>query len=58
MKEQVRKYAETLIKRPFVARYNAYTQSIEVLDTKDKLLRYGSNIRGEMSRLISAIEKV
>ncbi len=58
MKEQVRKYAETSIKRPFTARYNALTQSIEVFDTKDKILRYAVNIRGELSRLISAIEKI
>ena len=58
MKEQVRKYAETSIKRPFAARYNALTQSIDVFDTKDKILRYAVNIRGEVSRLISAIEKI
>ena len=58
MKEQVRKFAETELKRPMVLRYNALTQGIEVLDTKDKVKRYASNIRGEMSRLVSAIEKL
>jgi phenylalanine-4-hydroxylase len=57
MKEQVMRYAETSMKRPFIARYNALTQSIEVLDSKDRILRYAINIRSEVSRLISALEK-
>ena len=57
MKDQVIKYAEKSMKRPFIARYNALTQSIDVLDSKDRVLRYAVNIRGELSRLISAIEK-
>ncbi|TPX58199.1 prephenate dehydratase [Powellomyces hirtus] len=56
MKEQVRDYAATM-QRPFAVRYNALTESVEVLDTKDKTLRYAQNIKGELMRLISAIEK-
>ncbi|KAJ3213622.1 hypothetical protein HK099_007271 [Clydaea vesicula] len=41
MKEQVIDYASEL-KRPFTVRYNGLTQSIEVLDTKEKLMRYAN----------------
>jgi phenylalanine-4-hydroxylase len=57
MKEQVREFGRSM-KRPFVVRYNAITQSIEVLDTKDKLLRYAHNIGSELNRLVSALEKM
>ncbi|KAI8823529.1 Biopterin-dependent aromatic amino acid hydroxylase-domain-containing protein [Fimicolochytrium jonesii] len=58
MKEQVRDYATDSIDRPFVPRYNALTESIEVLDTKDKTVRHAQNIKGELTRLISAVEKL
>ncbi|KAJ3081632.1 hypothetical protein HK102_002224 [Quaeritorhiza haematococci] len=57
MKEQVRDYASSL-NRPFTVRYNALTQSIEILDTKDKVMRYAQNIRGDLTRLIAAIDKI
>jgi phenylalanine-4-hydroxylase len=56
MKEQVRDYAIDM-DRPFTVRYNALTQSIEVLDTKDILVRFANGIRGDMGRLVSALEK-
>ncbi|KAJ3147529.1 hypothetical protein HDU89_005352 [Geranomyces variabilis] len=58
MKEQVRDYAATHIHRPFAVRYNALTESVEVLDTKDKTLRYAQNLRAELGRLIGAIERM
>ena len=57
MKDEVREYAATL-QRPFAVRYNAYTQSIEVLDSKDKLIRLSSVIKGDLSALMSALEKM
>lgn len=56
MKDQVKDYALKL-KRPFAAHYNALTQSIEVLDTHDKIIRYAGVIREDLTRLVSAIEK-
>ncbi|KAJ3343646.1 hypothetical protein HDU93_007527 [Gonapodya sp. JEL0774] len=57
MKEQVRSYANRL-SRPFSLRYNAYTETIEVLDEKEGLIRYCNNIRGDLSRLAEAIEYI
>lgn len=56
MKEQMRDYAQDM-KRPFTLRYNALTQNIEVLDTKEKLVRYGVGIKSELDRLITALTK-
>ncbi|KAJ3257904.1 hypothetical protein HK103_004195 [Boothiomyces macroporosus] len=57
MKDEVKEFA-TSLNRPFAVNYNALTQSIEVLDTKDKVLRYAAAIKGDMTRLISAIDKI
>ncbi|KAJ3321477.1 hypothetical protein HDV06_004146 [Boothiomyces sp. JEL0866] len=57
MKDEVKEFA-TSLNRPFAVNYNALTQSIEVLDTKDKVLRYASAIKGDMTRLLSAIDKI
>ena len=46
------------MQRPFVVRYNALTQSIEVLDSKDKVARLAQTIKGDVSRLAAAIEKL
>ncbi|KAI8608272.1 hypothetical protein BC830DRAFT_1173734 [Chytriomyces sp. MP71] len=43
--------------RLFQVRDNPLTEAIEASDNKDKLLRYASNIRGDLARLSSAIEK-
>lgn len=56
MKEQVREFAYGM-SRPFTIRYNGLTESIEVLDTKDKIIRYSQQIRGELDRLITALGK-
>ncbi|RKP09150.1 Biopterin-dependent aromatic amino acid hydroxylase-domain-containing protein [Thamnocephalis sphaerospora] len=56
-KDKVRAFAANL-ERPFSVRYNPYTESIEVLDTKEKVVHYAQNIRSEMSNLCDALEKL
>jgi phenylalanine-4-hydroxylase len=58
MKDQVITFAEKHIDRPFVCRYNALTQSIELLDTKEKISRTAKLLKNELSRLSSALEKL
>lgn len=55
--EKVREFASKM-NRPFGVRYNPYTETIEVLDTKEKLVRYASNIRGDMQTLVEALAKL
>ncbi|KAL7751772.1 hypothetical protein RI367_002772 [Sorochytrium milnesiophthora] len=57
MKQKVKEYAAGL-KRPFSVRYNPYTETIEVLDTKEKLVRYAQSIKGSLETLMSALEKL
>ncbi|KAJ3293018.1 hypothetical protein HDU79_000796 [Rhizoclosmatium sp. JEL0117] len=57
MKERVKTYFEGF-NRPFQVRYNPYTQQIEVLDNKDKILKYAHSIQGDMSRLSDALDKI
>ena len=52
-----RAYAST-IPRPFSARYNPYTQCIEVLDSKQQVLKLTSDIHQDMMTLQDAIEKL
>ncbi|XP_076015840.1 phenylalanine-4-hydroxylase isoform X2 [Genypterus blacodes] len=56
-KERVRKFAAT-IPRPFTVRYNAYTQSIEVLDTTQQVRNLADNINSEMGILCDALRKL
>ncbi|KAJ3115714.1 hypothetical protein HK098_006876 [Nowakowskiella sp. JEL0407] len=56
MKEKVRDFSSSL-KRPFGTRYNALTESIEVLDTKDSILKYAKSIGSDVDRLIGAMER-
>jgi phenylalanine-4-hydroxylase len=51
------KYADT-IPRTFGVRYNAYTQSIEVLDSKPQLDNLMGNINLEMHILQNALKKL
>lgn len=55
-KEQMIKYAST-IPRSFGVRYNAYTQSIEVLDSKPQIQRLVNNISTEISILMDSLKK-
>ncbi|KAL2919623.1 hypothetical protein HK105_200536 [Polyrhizophydium stewartii] len=57
MKDDVREYALGL-DRPFTAHYNALTQSVELLDTKERVTRFANTIKGDLTRLISAMDKV
>ncbi|KAI9490664.1 Biopterin-dependent aromatic amino acid hydroxylase-domain-containing protein [Zychaea mexicana] len=55
--EKVRNFAATM-NRPFSVRYNALTQTIEVLDTKDKVVRFAKGIRDDMKTLTTVIESL
>ncbi|XP_048464004.1 phenylalanine-4-hydroxylase [Rhincodon typus] len=56
-KEKVRKFAAT-ISRPFSVRYNAYTQSIEVLDNIEQLENLVDSISSDMGTLYHALRKL
>ncbi|KAJ3218962.1 hypothetical protein HDU67_003326 [Dinochytrium kinnereticum] len=57
MKDKVKDYAAEL-DRPFTPRYNPLTQSIELLDNRDKVVRYANMIKSDMARLTAAVEKI
>lgn len=42
--------------RPFSVRYNALTQTIEVLDNKEKVVRFAKSIRDDMKTLATVLE--
>lgn len=50
-------YANT-IPRPFGVRYNAYTQSVEILDSQPQIANLMRNIRGEFDILENAFKKL
>lgn len=56
-KDKMRAYAET-IKRPFMVRYNPYTQSVEVLSNAKKITAVMSELRGDLSIVSSALRKI
>ncbi|XP_065359180.1 protein henna [Calliphora vicina] len=56
-KEKTIKFANS-IPRPFGVRYNAYTQSIEVLDSKHQLSNLMENINSEFQILQNAVQKL
>ncbi|KAK7792826.1 hypothetical protein R5R35_006003 [Gryllus longicercus] len=56
-KEKMIKYAQT-IPRPFGVRYNAYTQSIEILDSKPQIENLVDGIHHEMQILLNALKKL
>ena len=45
------------IPRPFSVRYNPYTQSVEVMDSKDQIMKLASDIRADVSILNDALNK-
>jgi phenylalanine-4-hydroxylase len=55
--ERIMSFAAT-IPRPFTARYNPYTQSIEILGTKEKLLKLTNDIRQDLFTLTAAINRM
>jgi len=52
---KVREFAATL-KRPFTVRYNPYCQTIEILDSKEKVIRYASGIGNDMQILLNSLK--
>ncbi|KAJ2005705.1 hypothetical protein GGI04_002142 [Coemansia thaxteri] len=54
---KLREFNSTM-RRPFQVRYNPYTQSVEVLDSKDKVQHFARTIRNEMQLLASALEQI
>ncbi|CAG8494238.1 9688_t:CDS:10 [Diversispora eburnea] len=55
--QKVRDFANTL-KRPYSVRYNPFTESIEVLDKKEKIVRHTQNIKNDMLILVDALERL
>jgi len=56
-KAQMRQFALSL-NRPFTVNYNPFTQTVEVLDTKEKLLNLANGLRADLGLLISAIHNL
>jgi len=54
---RVREFANSM-DRPFSVRYNAYTESIEMLDSKEKVVRYAQSIKTDMLTLVDALQKL
>jgi len=46
------------LKRPFSVYYNAYTQSIEILDSKEKLAHMAGDVSRDVSVLASALSRM
>jgi hypothetical protein len=44
--------------RPFVVRYNAYTESIEVLNNKRSLMTAVNSLRSDINLLASALHNI
>ncbi|KAI9487614.1 MAG: Biopterin-dependent aromatic amino acid hydroxylase-domain-containing protein [Benjaminiella poitrasii] len=55
--EKVRDFAANM-NRPFSVRYNALTQTIEVLDNKEKVVRFAKSIRDDMKTLATVLESL
>ncbi|KAK7107071.1 phenylalanine-4-hydroxylase-like [Littorina saxatilis] len=56
-KDKMRSFAAT-IPRPFSVRYNPYTSSIDVIDSKDDIANFARDIRGEICLLEDSLQKV
>ncbi|KAG0302284.1 hypothetical protein BGZ98_007645 [Dissophora globulifera] len=54
---RVREFVNSM-DRPFSVRYNAYTESIEILDSKEKVIRYAQSIKADMLTLVDALDKL
>jgi phenylalanine-4-hydroxylase len=55
--KQMLEFSMTL-NRPFELRYNPYTLSVEILDSKEKLISYMHQISSELSEVARAIQKL
>ncbi|CAL1539866.1 unnamed protein product [Lymnaea stagnalis] len=56
-KVKVKQFAAT-IPRPFSVRYNPYTQSVEVINSKQQIINLSKDIRGDLSLLEHALAKI
>lgn len=56
-KAQMRQFAEAL-DRPFTLHYNPFTQTVEVLDSKEKLISLANVLRSDISLLVSGIRNL
>lgn len=54
---RVREFAATM-DRPFSVRYDPYTQTIQVLDSRENVLRFAANITHDMGILTDALQKL
>lgn len=57
MKDQMRAFAATL-SRPFTVRYNAYTESVQVLNNRRELVQFANTLKSHAALLQSAIERI
>ena len=56
--EKVREWAAANLSRPFTVHYNPYTESIEILDTVQKVGRVAQNLKSELECVIDALKKM
>ena len=56
--EKVREWTAANLSRPFAVRYNPYTESIEILDTVQKVGRVAQNLKDELEYVIEALKKL
>jgi tryptophan 5-monooxygenase len=56
-KEKLREFAGS-IQRPFMVRYNPYTQSVEILSNAKRITAVVSELRGDLSIVSSALRKI
>ncbi|XP_048578744.1 phenylalanine-4-hydroxylase isoform X2 [Nematostella vectensis] len=56
-RNKVREFA-TQIPRPFNVRYNPYTQTVEVLDSKERLIKLVNDIKSDVTTLQDALNKI
>ncbi|BFZ09991.1 hypothetical protein BsWGS_13030 [Bradybaena similaris] len=56
-KAKLRQFAAT-IPRPFSVRYNPYTQSVEVINSKEQIIDLSKDIKGDLSLLQDALAKI
>lgn len=55
--EKVRAFAARS-SRPFAVRYNPYTESVEVLNGKDRVVQHAKNLQSDLSVLVDALSKL
>ncbi|KAL9657068.1 hypothetical protein ABK040_002694 [Willaertia magna] len=57
-KEKIRSYVNNQSTRPFNVKYNPYTNSVEVLDTNEKLVSLSGTIQNNIELLRSTLKKL